>query len=130
MPAREAFARGRILIVPSRAESMPYVVLEAAGDRLPMVATDVGGIPEIFGPFRNRLGPCDDPQSLSQRIMAMIDQSEENRSEDAADLAMYVAENFSIQTMVNSVMAGYRLALDARKTPAVHANFSKIRPSI
>jgi glycosyltransferase involved in cell wall biosynthesis len=30
MPARNAFALGRSLIVPSRAESMPYIVLEAA----------------------------------------------------------------------------------------------------
>ncbi len=48
MPIREAFKLGRILVVPSRAESMPYVVLEAAGARVPMLATDVGGIPEIL----------------------------------------------------------------------------------
>jgi hypothetical protein len=30
MPAREAFALARTLVVPSRAESMPYIVLEAA----------------------------------------------------------------------------------------------------
>ena len=50
MPARTAFARGRLLVVPSRAESLPYVVLEAAAAGMPMIATRVGGIPEIFGP--------------------------------------------------------------------------------
>ncbi len=57
MPARDAFALGRVLVVPSRAESLPYIVLEAAGARIPLVATDVGGIPEIFGPYRDRLIP-------------------------------------------------------------------------
>jgi len=30
LPARTAFARGRLMVVPSRAESLPYVVLETA----------------------------------------------------------------------------------------------------
>ncbi len=29
-PAREAFAMGRMMVIPSRAESLPYVILEAA----------------------------------------------------------------------------------------------------
>src|SRR5579883_428722 len=54
MPARDAFRRGRILVVPSRAESLPYIVLEAAAARVPMIATNVGGIGEIFGPHKGR----------------------------------------------------------------------------
>ena len=49
MPARQAFALGRIIVVPSRAEAMPYIVLEALAAGKPMIATAVGGIPEIFG---------------------------------------------------------------------------------
>ncbi|TPJ75576.1 glycosyltransferase [Mesorhizobium sp. B2-6-2] len=49
MPARQAFALAELIVVPSRAEAMPYIVLEALAAGMPMIATAVGGIPEIFG---------------------------------------------------------------------------------
>ena len=49
MPARRAFALAGIVVVPSRAEAMPYTVLEALAAGKTMIATAVGGIPEIFG---------------------------------------------------------------------------------
>ena len=49
MPARDAFALADLIVVPSRAEAMPYIVLETLAAGKPMIATAVGGIPEIFG---------------------------------------------------------------------------------
>jgi glycosyltransferase involved in cell wall biosynthesis len=119
MPARQAFPMGRILVAPSRAESLPYIIIEAAGARMPIVATNVGGIPEIFGPYADRLGPCDDPANLCARILAMMNLSEEKRRAQSAELAAFVAANFSIKTMVDSVMDGYRSALALRTPNAV-----------
>lgn len=50
MPASRAFALARCVVVPSRAEAMPYIVLETLAAAMPIVATAVGGIPEILGP--------------------------------------------------------------------------------
>ena len=52
--ARFGFSKGKLLVVPSRGDSMPYVVIEAAAAGIPMIAANVGGIPEIFGPHHGR----------------------------------------------------------------------------
>ncbi len=70
IPAREAFALGRVLVAPSRAESLPHIVLEALAAQKPIVTTHVGGIPEIFGPYADRLIASDDPDALAGRFLA------------------------------------------------------------
>lgn len=72
MPAAKAFARGRCLIVPSRAESLPYVVLEAAAAQLPMIATDVGGIPEIVRGAEMELVPPGRSDELGEQMEAFL----------------------------------------------------------
>lgn len=117
MPAREAFALGRIMVVPSRAESLPYIVLEAAGARLPLVATNVGGMGEIFGPYRDRLIAADDPEILSAAQLAALDEDPAAQKTKVTELADYVFSHFAAADMVDKIIAGYRDAL-AAKTPA------------
>ncbi|MFD2058864.1 glycosyltransferase family 4 protein [Mesorhizobium calcicola] len=73
MPAREAFALAALIIVPSRAEAMPYIVLETLAAGKPMIATSVGGIPEIFGTGSPAL-IRPDPVELSDKMhQALVD---------------------------------------------------------
>jgi glycosyltransferase involved in cell wall biosynthesis len=116
LPVREAFKLGRIMVVPSRAESLPYVVLEAAGARVPLISTNVGGIPEIFGPYRDRLGPSDDPRDLCARMLAMLRLPAADRQRQSEELAVHVERHFSIRTMVDAVMEGYDEAI-ANRSP-------------
>lgn len=67
MPARDAFTLAELIVVPSRAEAMPYIVLETLAAGKPMIATAVGGIPEIFGETsRALIRP--DPNQLGDRL--------------------------------------------------------------
>lgn len=49
MRARDAFALAHVVVIPSRAEALPYIVLEALAAGKPVIASRVGGIPEILG---------------------------------------------------------------------------------
>lgn len=114
--AREAFGLGRILVLPSRKESLPYVVLEAAAAGIPIIATNVGGIPEIFGPLSHRLIPPEDPAALAASAMAMLDDPSGVRAATEA-IRMRVQRLFSLDAMVTGILDAYREALTARALP-------------
>jgi glycosyltransferase involved in cell wall biosynthesis len=114
MAAREAFAIARTMIVPSRFESMPYVVIEAAGARMPIISTDVGGIPEIFGEESHRLIRADDIPALVAAMRQDMSQGEAERSAPAARLQAHIDENFSVAKMATTVLDAYAAAIQRR----------------
>jgi glycosyltransferase involved in cell wall biosynthesis len=113
-PAREAFAMGRMLIIPSRAESLPYIVLEAGAAGMPIIATKVGGNPEIFGAQADHLITPDDSAALVGAISAALDDPGEIRRVAHA-VRTRVHDEFSATTMVERGLAAYRETLAMRK---------------
>jgi glycosyltransferase involved in cell wall biosynthesis len=112
-PARAAFALGRLLVVPSRAESLPYIVLEAAAAGVPMLATRVGGIPEIYGPDAPDLVPPDDVSALARSLAAAL-RDPLARGALADRLRRRVRACFSAEAMTEAVLAAYSDARSAR----------------
>jgi glycosyltransferase involved in cell wall biosynthesis len=112
MPARQAMTQGRIMVAPSRFESLPYVVLEAAAASKPLITTQVGGIPEIYGPLSNTLVPPSDPTALARAIAQALDRPDA-MAEITQKLRDRVQASFSVETMVDDVLAGYQAALEA-----------------
>ena len=106
-PAREAFRTGRVLVVPSRAESLPYIVLEAAAASIPLVATNVGGIPEIFGPDTTALVPPGDAATLAAAMLAAFAGGAAART---ARLHARVAAEFTVGTMTEQILDAYHSA--------------------
>jgi len=121
-PARKAFTLGRMLVIPSRAESLPYVVLEAAAAGLPIIATRVGGNPEIFGPQTDRLIPANDVDALVDAISRALTDPE-NMHSCAQILKTRVRSEFSLTTMVECNIAAYRDAIAARELLDSHNSF-------
>lgn len=80
---------------------------------MPLISTDVGGIPDIFGPQANRLLRSDDLPGLTEAIRAAVNNPETMR-ECSANLRERVRAEFSIEHMVEGVIAGYREALNLK----------------
>jgi glycosyltransferase involved in cell wall biosynthesis len=110
MPARQGFALGRALVIPSRAESLPYIVLEAAAAGMPLIATAVGGMAEIFGPDADKLAEPDDAAALRRAIETTLNDPDAAR-QHALRLQARVRAAFSADTMTDAVLTAYREAL-------------------
>lgn len=106
MPARQAFALARTVVVPSRAESMPYIVLEAIAAQKPVICTDVGGIPEIFAGESGRLVEPGSDAALAEAMMAALD--DRNQTALAKKMRGALRERFSVEVMARDVMEAYR----------------------
>jgi glycosyltransferase involved in cell wall biosynthesis len=104
--ARYGFSKGKLLVVPSRGDSMPYVVIEAAAAGVPMVAANVGGIPEIFGTHADALFAPNMVGAMADAIEAALDDPAAALAR-ARSLRERIFMHFSQKAMVEGVLAGY-----------------------
>ena len=106
MPAAQAFPQGRVLVMPSRAESFPYLVLEAAAAGIPLIASKVGGIPEIVAGTDTVLVPPDDAAALAARIETALADPAATLAR-AARLKRAVSASFTVAGMARAVVQFY-----------------------
>lgn len=109
-PIRAALARARVMAMPSRAESLPYVVLEAAAAGVPVVATRVGGIPEILEPVADELIAPGDVEALARALVARLAEPAGEAEARAERVRDHLRDNFSVARMADAVLAGYEAA--------------------
>ncbi len=101
----EILAASRLLVLPSRWEGMPNVVLQAMASGLPVLATDVEGVRELLGPLSDAQTVLyGDTPALASRIVELLGDPAR-----AADLGrqnrLRAAREFSIERTVASYEA-------------------------
>jgi len=70
-----------VLVLPSRLESLPTTVQEAFFLKIPVVATNVGGVPELITNNENGiLVPPNDPEKLSEAVNKILENEEQGAS--------------------------------------------------
>jgi glycosyltransferase involved in cell wall biosynthesis len=106
LPARQAFTLGRLMVVPSLAESFPYVVLEAAAAGLPLISTNVGGIPEIVADTDTRLIAPSSTDAIKIAISNHLGDPESAKRK-AAELRDNVGRKFTVAGMTDDILSFY-----------------------
>lgn len=96
------------LVLSSRTEGTPVVVLEAMAARVPIIATRVGGIPAILDDATAWLVPSDDPAALAGAI-ARVRADPAQAATRAEAARRRLEERFGVGAWIES----YRFAYDA-----------------
>ncbi|MBA6412706.1 TIGR03088 family PEP-CTERM/XrtA system glycosyltransferase [Parahaliea sp. F7430] len=96
-----------VFVLPSLAEGVSNTLLEAMASGLPVIATRVGGNPELVSDEDNGLlVPVDDSEALAQAILRLID-SAQLRQQMGQSGTRFVRENFSWPQTVAQYLALY-----------------------
>jgi len=96
-----------IFVLPSLKEGLPYVILEAGLAGLPIIASNVGGIPEIIENGKEGLlVPPANPEELAVAIKKLID-DKALRENLARNLHEKIQREFSLEKMLKETISQY-----------------------
>ena len=110
------------LVLPSLTEGLPYVLLEAMLFKVPVLATDVGGIPNIvINGVTGYLVPAGDVQSLKNGMEKMLNNPEKTR-EMAEEGYKLVNEKYSARRMAEDYSRLYDSMIKDRPDQHVDTN--------
>jgi glycosyltransferase involved in cell wall biosynthesis len=102
---RELLAASDVVALPSLAEALPTALMEAAAAGRPVVATRVGGVPEVVAEGRSGiLVPPRDPDALAEALAALL--ADPARARGYGEFARQRArERFGIELQVERTLA-------------------------
>lgn len=100
-------AASDVLVLPSFREGTPRVITEAMASGLPVIATDIAGIPEqIVSEENGYRVPTGDSEALADRLKELL--SDVELREQMASRGLARSERFSIDTMIEELDGLYR----------------------
>lgn len=114
------YAAADVVVVPSVcAESFPYGALEGLASGKPVVASQVGGVPEVVTPKTGILVPPGDVEALASALAGLAREPDQRHALGRAAQAR--ALQFTIDSMVGGVEEVYRNVLTRKQlTPPQH----------
>jgi len=97
-----------IFVLPSRKEGLPFALLEAMQAGLPIIATNVGGIPETLGDA-GILIPPDDSRALAKAISDLL--SDQTKQKELSQKALLQSKLFTEEKMLAETEKVYKLVI-------------------
>jgi len=112
------YSAADVFVLPSHSEGSPNVLLEAMVAGIPIVATEVGGVPEMVEHNQSALlVPANDPPALAAAIVRVVTDGELARRLAAA-ASVLAATQHSSENYVRSLNEIYRKVVFSRLTNA------------
>ena len=105
----KTMGEAEIFVLASRYDNNPCAVMEALASGLPVVATAVGGVPELIDERNGRLTPPGDPDRLATEIRAALDSSY-----DRASISADARARYGMQTIGDELARVYASVLERR----------------
>jgi glycosyltransferase involved in cell wall biosynthesis len=103
-----------IFVLPSIAEGIPNTILEAMATGLPIIATDVGGNPELVSnEINGTLIPASNPEVMAETLLDYVNDSEKRQRHGEQSRQRALSE-FSLATMVSRYQGVYDQLLGHR----------------
>ena len=88
---------GKLFILPSLYEGMPITLIEAMGSALPIVATEVGGIPDMLSDGESALLCPYEPDAVADACIKLL--CDDSLRERLGRGALDAAQKFSAEEM-------------------------------
>ena len=99
--AMKIVSESQILVVPSRIESIPQVIKEAFFLKIPVIATNVGGIPELISDnVTGLLIPPENPKKMVDTINMLLENNM-TREKLAKNAFEFINKNFSWDVLID-----------------------------
>lgn len=103
-------------VLSSAWEGLPNVVMEALAAGKPVVATRVGGVPELVEEGKSGfLVPPKDPEALARAMLRLMDLSLEERLRMGERGRRHIEENYSLERVVDQWEALYKELLELKR---------------
>jgi glycosyltransferase involved in cell wall biosynthesis len=110
----ETYANADLVVLTSRHEGTPNVLLEAMAHGIPVVATRVGGVPEIVSDECGILVDPFSPRELREAVIRLTDEPDMRKQMGNAGRA-YVEREHSLNSLGRQLTDIYTKLLEARR---------------
>ncbi|MBI5632851.1 MAG: glycosyltransferase [Nitrospirae bacterium] len=105
-----------IFVLPSIAEGLSLALLEAMASKLPVIASDVGGIPEVFGNEEiGRLIPSGDIAALGSALLEIYSLDKKDKMLLGENARKRIEDEFNIDFMCRKLVGIYESLLMSGK---------------
>lgn len=112
----QILAQADVFVLPSRSEAFPNSIIEAMASGLPVVASNVGGIPELVEDGKTgHLVPPGDAKALAAALNGLLDDPHRSAEYGRAG-RIKIEANYSFDRMVEQMETLYVTELDRART--------------